>query len=1014
MYKKQLYRLFGFFALTSLFPIALASQAPSGAQRTPAWNSEKSEFKADDTIIYGKLANGLTYAIKPNDRPQNEILIRMAIDFGSAAEADHEQGLAHFIEHMAFNGTTNVPEGEMVKILERLGLSFGADTNASTGYTQTQYKLNLPNTKTETLDQALFLLRETASEVLFDPKAVDRERGIIIEEKRSSESFRAQSGRAVNALLYPDTYLTNRYPIGTEDILNNAPAQRLEDLYKRFYTPDRTKLVVVGPVDPIEIEKMIVEKFGSWQGESKSLGDFDRCEIDTNRKTEVKIFSHPKISEGIAVQQFIQDKKRYENINNSILNLKIGIANAIISNRINKELRTTDTPILGANLRFNLNECDQYASIGYGVSGKDGSWNRMIPFAQKHINSALKFGFQDSEVEEIIKAIDNQTSNAIKSEATRQSAGYAGALASQTDNVINDSDQNRLVFLQTKPFLRPVDIHAEFKFWFGQLQEPLIFLNTKDINASTAHNDINSARPAIDNPLDNDDGNNIDADETALDQKKLSNAELIFANIDQSITNASPSSVSKLTEDDVSAMLIGAFRKSLDEPAEPLEIKKNVTFAYTDFGEAGKIASDSRIEDLDIRTLIFENGVKLNIKSTDFEDNRVRYSVRIDGGEFHFGKENSILAGLMSRTFTTAALGKHDIDDLRSIILGTTASPRFGVSTSYFGTYGAVTPDDIVLQMQLIAAYTIDPGYREEAIRLFKRPLNEFYASLNSTPGGALSLESNRILNDGDPRFTLQPQEAWEAVNFDQLRHALGNALTTNALEIGIVGDISEDDAISAIAQTFGALPTREMQTPPYDNQRIAPWSDNRGTHEITHNGEPDQLSWQRVWPTSDDSDFKHVQVMGLLSRIIDLNLTEELREKLGATYGSNVSSSMSSIYKGRGSFIISTSGDIEKLDLIEQTADQVVADILNELPSEDIFERARTPGLESYTDWRLRNSTWVSLVDTAQSQPKWLERFRISEEIYRSITREDIWDAAKKYLSSDDYFTFRAIPHTE
>ena len=213
------------------------------------------------------------------------------------------------------------------------------------------------------------------------------------------------------------------------------------------------------------------------------------------------------------------------------------------------------------------------------------------------------------------------------------------------------------------------------------------------------------------------------------------------------------------------------------------------------------------------------------------------------------------------------------------------------------------------------------------------------------------------------------------------------------------------------VAKTFGALPKRKTKIPTYDDQRIAPWSDNRGTHDISHKGEPDQLSWQRLWPTTDDSDYKLEQTMGLLAKIINLQLTEELREKLGATYGSSVSSSMSNIYKGRGSFTISTSGDVDKLALIEETIDKVVANILAKKPDEDMFERARTPRLESYKDWRLRNSTWVSLVDTAQTEPIWLEKFRINEATYRSISREDIWAAAKKYLSNKDYFTFRSLP---
>jgi zinc protease len=170
----------------------------------------------------------------------------------------------------------------------------------------------------------------------------------------------------------------------------------MKSLYKRYYTPDRTKLVIVGPVDPAKIERMIVEQFNSWQGESRSLGEFDSCKVDTNRKSEAAIFSHPKITETLSANQFLQDRQRHEGIDRSIISSKMTIANSIIANRINKQLRGEDTPILRANLNFSFNLCDQYASIGYGVSGKDGSRDAMIPFIQKHINSALAFGFQKS------------------------------------------------------------------------------------------------------------------------------------------------------------------------------------------------------------------------------------------------------------------------------------------------------------------------------------------------------------------------------------------------------------------------------------------------------------------------------------------------------------------------------------------------------------------------------------------------------------------------------------------
>ncbi|MGQ3230727.1 MAG: M16 family metallopeptidase, partial [Blastomonas fulva] len=150
-----------------------------------AWHYAGSDLTADPAIRFGVLPNGMRYAIRHNSTPATTAVMRLMIDVGSTAEAEDERGLAHFIEHMAFNGTTNVPEGEMIKILERLGLAFGADTNAFTSYDQTGYLLDLPNVNAETVDTALYLLRETASEISFAPEAIERERGVILSELRT-------------------------------------------------------------------------------------------------------------------------------------------------------------------------------------------------------------------------------------------------------------------------------------------------------------------------------------------------------------------------------------------------------------------------------------------------------------------------------------------------------------------------------------------------------------------------------------------------------------------------------------------------------------------------------------------------------------------------------------------------------------------------------------------------------------------------------------------------------------
>lgn len=927
-------------------PVSAASgKAPEGAERTAPWNAETSNLEPDPSIIYGRLSNGLRYAIRPNQRPENQVIVRMVIDFGSAAEADDEQGLAHFIEHMAFNGTTHVPEGEMVKMLERLGLSFGADTNASTGYTQTQYKLDLPRADPSLIERALFLMRETASEVLFNAGAVDRERGIVIAEKRERENFGFQSARAANDLFYPGTYYATRYPIGQQEILETAPAERMRALYKKWYRPDRTRIIIVGPIDVGAIEREIVRKFADWENNDPALPDFDTCTIDTNRGGASSFFVHPKIGEAINIQQFIPDQPRPDTVDRALLDLKMQIASSIIAQRMSRKSRENDVAFLGGGTSFEVGFCDQYARVGFGASGKDGSWQELLPFAEQIVRQATQYGFSEMEIAEQLKRLDSAFDNAAKGEATKPSVAFANELAGLDDDVLNSAAYRLLLWRQLRPFMTKTAIDGIFSQWFGKLEQPVIFYTTKKDEGFTS---------------------------------------------DQLLTR---------------------FTASRQVAVVPLVAREEQQFAYTDFGSAGIVVSDSTVADLGIRTLKFANGVLLNIKKTDFENNRLRYSLRIDGGELHFGKDHAAMAALMSGAFVSGGLEAHDIEDLRSLLAGTTVSASLSVADEYFGSSGSIAPADLERQLQVMAAFTKYPGYSDNALRLFQRPLPEFYARLDATPGSVLGVSSIKVMTDNDPRFSIAPLATMQALDFASLKSILGDALTKNPVEIALVGDIDEDAAIASVARTFGALPQRNSDKNGYTGQRKTAWSKASGKFDLPHKGEANQLGWRRIWPTTDDSDQKTSQGMDLLARIITLRLTDELREKLGATYGGGANSFMSSVYPGRGTFTIGTSGDPKDLPVIEATVDAIISEILVKPVEADLFERARKPVLESYADWKKQNGTWIGIASIAQSKPERLNRFRKSEDLFKSITADDIWQLAIKWIGKPAPFTFRALP---
>ena len=251
-------------------PLPLGARQPATTAATTvnpqndaakAWNFAASDIPVDLDIIFGVLPNGMKYALLNNATPKDSVVLRMRFDIGSFAEAEDQRGLAHFLEHMVFNGSTNVPEGEMVKLLERKGLAFGADTNAVTGFDGTIYKLDLPNASDDLIDTGLMLMRETASEVTIDPEAVDRERGIILSERRARDSYQLRNLVAQLAFQMEGMTVANRIPVGIEEVIRTAPATRIRDLYDRYYRPERAFLVLVGDFDPAAIEELIYGMF---------------------------------------------------------------------------------------------------------------------------------------------------------------------------------------------------------------------------------------------------------------------------------------------------------------------------------------------------------------------------------------------------------------------------------------------------------------------------------------------------------------------------------------------------------------------------------------------------------------------------------------------------------------------------------------------------------------------------------------------------------------------------------
>lgn len=473
--------------LASALPPALLAQdaAPQSTAAAvaefggvPAWDIVSTDFPADPDITFGRLPNGMRYALMRNSNPKGEAAIRFTVEVGSREETDEENGAAHFVEHMAFNGSKGIPEGQLLPMLERLGLSFGADTNAETGLDYTTYKLQLPRTDEETVGTALKVIREMAGELTLEPAAVDRERGIILNEAQvRNDPGRRRIADYLQAAL-PGSRVGERVRADEERIRNISPAQ-LRAFYNAYYRPERATLAIVGDFDVAVMEARIKSMFADWRGEGAARDTYRSPVASGTQAPAIGSFVDPAIPEIVELQRISAWEPAANTASASRDDLLRAVAAAALTNRMNALARTAGSPTLGAQA------ADQplfrsARSFGLLAVAKDGQWAETLALAERELRRAEQFGFTASEIAEAKANIQTALANAVGQASGRNSAEIAEALiASSLQNAVPTSPAFDLAFYQAiEASLTPEAVSEAFKqAWQGG--PTVVHLSTK-------------------------------------------------------------------------------------------------------------------------------------------------------------------------------------------------------------------------------------------------------------------------------------------------------------------------------------------------------------------------------------------------------------------------------------------------------------------------------------------------------------------------------------------------------
>ncbi|TPW07439.1 MAG: zinc protease, partial [Alphaproteobacteria bacterium] len=416
-------------ALSSTPVSSEARQAPAAVAHV--WPHDGADIAPDPAVRYGVLANGMRYALMRNTQPAGIASIRLRIGAGAMSETDAQRGVAHFLEHMNFNGSQNVPEGEMVKLLQRAGLAFGPDTNAYTSFGETVYMLDLPKTDAATIDTGLMIMRETADRLTLDAAAIERERGIILSEERARDNPEYRNIKAQFAFLLRNQPLPTRWPIGTQETIRTAPRSEFVSYYQGNYRPERALLVIVGDIDVAAMEARIRSQFADWSqpgapDEAPTYGVVARRRAEATHRVEAGLPSSLSLNWASA-----PDIAR-DSVARQRADIVRSVAFAVVNRRLERIARQADAPFISASVsRSIVEKSATVASIDVDV--RPGGWQTGLTAAEQELRRALQYGVSQAEIDREIAEYRAGYESAAASAATRDTRRLAGGIVSAFD-----------------------------------------------------------------------------------------------------------------------------------------------------------------------------------------------------------------------------------------------------------------------------------------------------------------------------------------------------------------------------------------------------------------------------------------------------------------------------------------------------------------------------------------------------------------------------------------------------
>lgn len=927
------------FSRKLIFPCLLVFATAVSFAQLPEGFDLDAPLPVDPDVRVGELDNGLRYYIRENGRPANRASLRLVVNAGSLQEEDNQRGIAHFLEHMAFNGTKHFHKQELVNYLESIGMRFGQHLNASTSFDQTIYKLEVPWDEPEVIDKAFLILEDWAANISLDPFEIEAERGVVVEEWRSGQGASQRIRDQQYPLVYYDSRYAKRLPIGSMLVVQNAPAERFIDFYKKWYRPDLMAVIAVGDFDADEVERQIISRFSRLEN-PENAPPRETYDVPDHEETLFSIVSDPELT-GMSTSIYLKvDPDSDETGEDYRRHLVERLYFTLLNQRLDERTLEANPPYVSASVgRTSLGR--EKAAYVMSVNLFQGRVDEGIQQLVAEVSRATHDGFSESELNRA-KADMLRFMDRIYEERENTQSGIFAAEYTRAFTIDEPIPGIALERQMTRAFLKDLDIEEVNRVGdvFKQEESRVILFTAPEAEGYELP-DEGELLAALEEGQQMDLGPYVD---------EVSDAPLLAI--------------------------------------EP---------------EAGEIAEETFHESVGVYDWTLSNGARVLVKPTDFKNDQILMSGYSEGGSSLVANDEFIPAMTATMVMGEAGIGPFNTIQLEKKLAGTTVRLTPSIGTTSESLSGSASPSDLEEFFKLLYLQITDPNehHLDTAFLSVKRRLSEYVANRSKSPNAVFQDAIEKAYYGDHPRhqpLDLSRIEQMDApLSVEIFKDRFQNAGDFTFVFVGAIDVESFKDYIKTYV---ASLPTRgKAEKARYrgDDPKSGRLSVDikKGLEEKTlarvfFNGEAEWTPENRY-------------ALSFARSLLNIRMREVLREENSGVYGVSVFGSLGRLPKGSYSTGFGFSCDPGNAEMLVRLGLMEIIALQEEGPRRENVLKVKELHLREHENGLKENGFWLnSIMGIAVEGREFSDILDFPNQV-RAFDPVEAQNAAKAYFNMDN-----------